>query len=256
MSNPYWPSCARTSGKSDVRRLLAHPWKLAGLAVLAVAAGVLLYQIALFLMVLWYSVVPPRMTTFMAAEQGQLRSANADAELRYQWVPYDKISANLKRAVIASEDSNFLNHSGVEWDAIRKAWEYNRRQSEKGSARRRGGSTISQQLAKNLFLSESRSYLRKGQELILTYMIETVMSKERILELYLNVAQWGEGVFGAQAAARHYFKVDAARLSAMQAARLAGMLPNPAYYDKNRNSPYLQSRTRTISQRMRQVAIP
>lgn len=239
-----------------MRRLLVSPWKLVSLAPLAVAAGVLLYQIALFLMVLWYSVMPPRMTTFMAAEQGQLRSADSDAQLRYQWVSYDQISAHLKRAVIASEDANFMTHSGVEWGAIRQAWEYNRRQSKKGSARRRGGSTISQQLAKNLFLSQSRSYLRKGQELILTYMIETVMSKERILELYLNVAQWGQGVFGAQAASRHYFKVDAAQLSAMQAARLVSMLPNPAYYDKNRNSPYLQSRTRTISQRMRQVVIP
>lgn len=237
-------------------KLAARPWKLAGMLLLAAAAGILLYQIALFLMVLWYSVMPPRLTPFMAAEQRALRAAQPDAQVRYEWVPYEQISANLKRAVIASEDANFMQHSGVEWDAIRKAWDYNRRQAEKGSARRRGGSTISQQLAKNLFLSDSRSYLRKGQELILTYMIEAVMSKERILELYLNVAQWGTGVFGAQAAARHYYKQDAARLSAVQSARLASMLPNPAYYDRRRDSPYLQSRTRTISQRMRQVAIP
>lgn len=237
-------------------RLTAHPWKLAGMIVLTAAVGVLLYQIALFLMVLWYTVVPPRLTPFMAAEQRELRAQESDARVSYEWVPYEQISPNLKRAVIASEDANFMQHSGVEWDAIRKAWDYNRRQAEKGSARRRGGSTISQQLAKNLFLSDSRSYLRKGQELILTYMIETVMSKKRILELYLNVAQWGTGVFGAQAAARHYYKQDASRISAVQAARLASMLPNPAYYDKRRDSPYLQSRTRTISQRMRQVAVP
>ncbi|HRL22482.1 monofunctional biosynthetic peptidoglycan transglycosylase [Alcaligenes sp. SDU_A2] len=236
--------------------VFTQPWKWVRLSLLALAVGVLLYQIALFLMVLWYSVMPPRLTPFMAAEQRELRASEPDARIRYEWVPYDQISTNLKRAVIASEDANFMQHTGVEWDAIRKAWDYNRRQSEKGSARRRGGSTISQQLAKNLFLSESRSYLRKGQELILTYMIEAVMSKERILELYLNVAQWGQGVFGAQAAARHYYKQDAARISAVQAARLAGMLPNPAYYDRRRDSSYLQSRTRTISQRMRQAAIP
>src|SRR5690606_22843847 len=121
---------------------------------------------------------------------------------------------------------------------IRKAWEYNRAQSRKGKSKMRGGSTITQQLAKNLFLSDSRSYLRKGQELVLTYMIEAVMSKQRILELYLNVAQWGTDVFGAQAAAHHYYQTDASRLSTRQAAQLAAMLPQPAYYDKNRQTSY------------------
>src|SRR5690606_28885948 len=163
---------------------------------------------------------------------------------------------SLKRAVIASEDSNFANHGGVEWEAIRKAWEYNRKQEARGRSKRRGGSTITQQLAKNIFLSSERSYVRKGQELILAYMIELVMSKERILELYLNVAQWGRDVFGAEAAARHYYGTSAARLSQSQAARLAAMLPNPAYYDAHRGTSYLNARTNTIQRRMRLVEIP
>src|SRR5690606_10323567 len=147
------------------------------------------------------------------------RASDPDAEIKYRWVPYENISDHLKRAVVASEDANVLDHYGVDWEAIRKAGEYNRRQAERGPSRRRGGSTITQQLAKNLFLSGSRSYVRKAQELVLTYMIETVMSKRRILELYLNVAQWGTNVFGAEAAARHYYKTGADRLGAQQAAR-------------------------------------
>lgn len=230
--------------------------KLSVIAIAVLIAGVLLYQCLLFMMVLWYRVNAPRMTPVMEAQLQTLRVQAPDAEINYQWVPYDKISNNLKRAVIASEDANFLSHDGIEWDAIRQAWEYNRQQAAQGSDRRRGGSTISQQLAKNLFLSNSRSYFRKGQELILTYMIEAAMSKERILELYLNIAQWGTHTFGAQAAAEHYYRGTAAQLTAPQAARLAAMLPNPSYYDKRRDSPYLQSRTRTISARLRQVPLP
>lgn len=230
--------------------------KLILLAMAAAIAGILLYQCMLFMMVLWYRVNAPRMTPVMQAQLQSLRVESPDAELNYQWVPYDKISNNLKRAVIASEDANFLNHDGIEWDAIRQAWEYNRQQAAQGSDRRRGGSTISQQLAKNLFLSNSRNYFRKGQELILTYMIEAAMSKERILELYLNIAQWGTHTFGAQAAAQHYYRGNAAQLSVPQAAKLAAMLPNPSYYDKRRDSPYLQSRIRTISARLRQVTLP
>jgi len=158
--------------------------------------------------------------------------------------------------VVASEDSNFTEHDGIEWDAIRKAWEYNQRQEEAGRSKMRGGSTITQQLAKNLFLSSSRSYIRKGQELVLTYMIEHVMTKERILELYLNVAEWGVGVFGAQAAAKHYYNTSAANLSASQSARLAAMLPNPRFYDSHRNSNYLNSRVGVLTRRMQMVDIP
>lgn len=222
----------------------------------AAAALFLLYQVGLFLLVLWYGFFNPSSTAIMQQTLRELRRDNPEAQLKHEWVPYEQISTHLKRAVVASEDSNFINHSGVEWQDIRRAWEYNRKQAAIGGNAMRGGSTISQQLAKNLFLSNSRSYVRKGQELVITYMIELTMSKERILELYLNSAQWGVDVFGAQAAARHYYKIDAARLGATHSARLASMLPRPAFYDRNGNTAYLKSRTSTIQQRMRLVAVP
>ncbi|MCZ4328420.1 monofunctional biosynthetic peptidoglycan transglycosylase [Castellaniella denitrificans] len=225
-------------------------------ALLAALCAAFLYQIGLLGMVVWFNFRDPSNTPVMQDTLNTLRAEDPQARLAHEWVPYDRISANLKRAVIASEDSGFVDHDGVEWDAIRKAWRYNQRQADLGRARRRGGSTITQQLAKNLFLSNSRNYLRKGQELILTYMIEAVMSKRRILELYLNVAQWGTATFGAQAAARHYFHTDASRLSSSQAARLASMLPNPAYYDRHGATAYLQSHAATVRARMPQVAVP
>ena len=203
-----------------------------------------------------YNYQNPGSSAVMREELSRLQDGNPDFRLKYEWVPYDKINRSLKLAVVASEDSNFTEHDGVEWDAIRKAWEYNQKQEAAGRSKMRGGSTITQQLAKNLFLSSSRSYLRKGQELVLTYMIEHVMSKERILELYLNVAEWGVGVFGAQAAAKHYFNVPAASLGAAQSARLAAMLPNPRFYDSHRNSNYLNSRVYTLTRRMQMVDIP
>lgn len=230
--------------------------KVIGVALLAAFAATLLYQFGLFIMVLWLSVRNPGSSAFMDATLAELRLSNPKAELKYQWTPYENISKSLKRAVVASEDANFTDHEGVEWEAIRKAWEYNQRQADKGKSKMRGGSTITQQLAKNLFLSRSRSYWRKGQELILTYMIEFVMTKRRILELYVNIAQWGGNVFGAEAAARHYYGVSAAQLSQYQAAQLAAMLPNPVYYESHRKTSYLRSRTGTIQKRMRMVAIP
>lgn len=230
--------------------------RVLAVVLLTAFAGVLLYQLGLFFMVLWLSIRNPSSSAFMDATKVALRSENSKAQIKYDWVAYKSINATLKQAVIASEDANFVEHEGIEWAAIRKAWEYNRAQARKGKAKMRGGSTITQQLAKNLFLSDSRSYLRKGQELVLTYMIEAVMSKQRILELYLNVAQWGSDVFGAQAAARHYYKIDASHLSSYQAAQLAAMLPRPAYYDKNRQTSYLRSRTATLQKRMRMVSVP
>jgi monofunctional biosynthetic peptidoglycan transglycosylase len=230
--------------------------KVVGVTFLFGLVLFLLYQFGLLVMVLWLNFRNPGSTAFMDATLSQLRTTNPDAGIKYQWVPYDHINNTLKRAVVASEDSRFLDHQGVEWDAIRKAWEYNQRQEARGKTRRRGGSTITQQLAKNLFLSSSRSYLRKAQELVLAYMIEYVMTKRRILELYLNVAQWGTDVFGAEAAARHYFKVSASRLSAAQAAQLAAMLPNPAYYDEKGKTSYLRARSGTIQKRMHLVDIP
>lgn len=207
-------------------------------------------------MVVWYNFRNPTTSAFMRETLIELRATNPDARLVHDWVPYAGISNNLKRAVIASEDSTFVENDGVNWDAIHDAWLYNQRQKRRGSDRRRGGSTITQQLAKNLFLSSSRTYLRKGQELILAYMINAIMSKRRILELYLNLAQWGDNLFGAQAAARRYYHIDAARLSPRQAAQLAVMLPDPDYFGDHRSSSYLQRRTNVIEQRMRLVDIP
>lgn len=186
----------------------------------------------------------------------ELRREDPNATIRYGWVDYDQISNHLKKAVISSEDANFFEHSGVEWEAIRQAWNYNKQQASQGSNKRRGGSTLTQQLAKNLFLSNKRSYSRKIQELIISVMIEKVMPKQRILELYLNVAQWSSRDFGAQAAAKHYFNTTASQLNTAQAARLAAMLPNPIFYDRAGNTAYLQRRTYTITQRMRLITLP
>lgn len=226
------------------------------IVLLSAAVLVLLYQVGVLLLVVFYGFYNPSSTAIMQQTLRELRRESPDAQLRHEWVPYDQISTHLKRAVVASEDANFLNHSGVEWQDIKRAWEYNRKQAASGGNAMRGGSTISQQLAKNLFLSNSRSYLRKAQELIITYMIELTMSKKRILELYLNFAQWGVNVFGAQAAAQHYYQGQASQLGPGQSARLASMLPRPAYYDRNGDTRYLRSRTATIQKRMRLVQVP
>jgi len=226
------------------------------LILFLIAAVLLVYQAGLFLSVLWYSSHNPTETAFMRSTLNALREQDPGAELQHTWVDYDQISDHLKRAVIASEDANFASHGGVEWDAIRQAWEYNRAQSEQERSRLRGGSTITQQLAKNLYLSGERSYLRKAQELLLSFMLESAMSKQRILELYLNTAQWGTNIFGAESASRHYFQRSAAALSPIQAAQLAAMLPRPAYYHRAGVTAYLRNRTNTIAQRARLVQVP
>lgn len=212
----------------------------------------LLLQIYFFLQICWWINHNPDSTSFMRTQLSSLQEKNENAKLKHVWVPYAKISKNLKRAIIASEDSNFSEHEGVDWDALEVAF---RKNAKKGKVVA-GGSTITQQLAKNLFLSGSRSYLRKGQELIITYMLETVMDKERIFEIYLNSVEWGVGVFGAEAAARHYYGVSANNLGASQAAKMAVMLPNPRFFDKNRNTSYLRNRTALILRRMGSAELP
>jgi len=213
---------------------------------------VVLVQVYFFAMVCWYNWSNPSMTSMMRQQLASLREKNPNARLEHVWVPYNRISDNLKRAVIASEDANFAEHDGVDWEALEKAYERNNKRHKVVG----GGSTITQQLAKNLFLSGSRNYLRKGQELVIAYMLEAVMDKERILEIYLNVVEFGRGVFGAEAAARHYYRASAARLDAAQAARLAVMLPNPRYYDAHRQTGYLARRTGVILRRMRAAELP
>lgn len=194
----------------------------------------------------------PEQTAFMHAELQRLQHARPTARLQHQWVPYAQIAANLKHAVIASEDARFLEHEGVDWEAVEEAYRVNRKLGRPV----RGGSTISQQLAKNLFLSGERSYLRKSEELLITYMIELSWSKRRILEVYLNVVEWGDGVFGAESAARLYFGVGAGQLAPEQAARLAAFLPSPKRYGKIRVGPYLDGRTEDILHWMPESQIP
>ncbi|MDD2833406.1 MAG: monofunctional biosynthetic peptidoglycan transglycosylase [Methylotenera sp.] len=213
---------------------------------------VLLYQVWIFLHVCWWVKFNPASSALMQARLAVMQDENPDAKLKYQWVDYTKISIHLKRAVIASEDAKFLEHQGFDWDGIQLAYEKNLKKGKIVA----GGSTISQQLAKNLFLSTKRTPWRKAQEAVITLMLEKMMPKRRILEIYLNVIEWGNGVFGAEAAARHYFKTSAARLNAYQAARLAAMVPNPRFYDKHQNTRYLSRRTATIQARMYQVQIP
>jgi monofunctional biosynthetic peptidoglycan transglycosylase len=188
----------------------------------------------------------------MSSRLEQLREKDPNAGLKQVWAGYARISSNLKRAIIAAEDMKFVDHEGFDWEGIQRAIEKNQK---KGKAVA-GGSTITQQLAKNLFLSGERSYVRKGQEAVITLMLEAILDKQRILEIYLNIAEWGVGVFGAEAASRHYFGVSAAVLNAEQAARLAAMLPRPQFYDRNRGSAYLAGYSATILARMPQAQLP
>ena len=212
----------------------------------------LAWQLWLLGWVLLWKWVDPGTTRFMDIRLAELREKNPQARLKQQWVPYARISPHLKRAIIASEDAKFVDHEGFDWDGIQKALEKNQKRGRFVA----GGSTISQQLAKNLFLTPTKSYFRKAEEAIITLMLETLWSKQRIFEVYLNVIEWGNGVFGAEAAAHHYHGVTAAQLGAEQAARLAGMVPNPRFYDRNRNAPGLGRKTAIILARMPSAEVP
>lgn len=191
-------------------------------------------------------------TAFMRSEQMRLLFQKGHFGLEHDWMDYSDISDNLKRAVITSEDAGFVDHDGVDWNAIEVA----RKKNDKAGKAVAGGSTISMQLTKNLFLSSNKSYLRKAEEIGMTYAMEIILPKEQILEIYLNSVEWGEGVFGAQAAAQHYFKTNANKLTPQQAAKLAVMLPAPKKYDLERKNPYLARRANVILKRMRAAQIP
>ena len=194
----------------------------------------------------------PHTTSFMRNGLERLRSRNPMARLQQRWVPYEQISAHLKRAVIAAEDQRFLDHEGFDVEAIQEAFEKNVR----GGRIRHGASTISQQLARNLFLSPRRTYLRKAQEAVITMMIEQVLSKRRILEIYLNVIEWGDGIYGAEAAAQHYYGETAADLEPEEAARLAAMIPSPRFYTRDPSTPYLEQRTEILLDQMEYARVP
>jgi monofunctional biosynthetic peptidoglycan transglycosylase len=215
---------------------------------------VMLLAMQLYFLVLcgWYRGHNPGTTGFMRESLDTARQTEPNVRMQQIWMPLNRISENLQSAVITSEDARFVEHEGVDWDAVEKAYQNNKKRGKKI----KGGSTITQQLAKNLFLSGERSYLRKGQELIITYMLEFCLSKARILELYLNVVEWGNGIFGAEAAAQHYYGVPAARLSAEQSARLAAMLPEPRRFDRDRNSPYIARRAAQLEHWMPDAELP
>ena len=230
---------------------MARRWLLRT-ALLALAA-LFAYESWIFAHVVWWVKHNPPTTAFI---QEYLDDSSAmprhPPPLQQHWITYGRISPELKRAVIASEDARFVEHHGFDWEGIRVAMRKNLRRGRTVA----GGSTITQQLAKNLFLSPERSYVRKAQEAFITVMLEATMSKRRILDLYLNVVEWGEGIYGAQAAARHYFGIDAAALNAWQSALLASMLPNPRYFGRHLDSEYLQAQARDTLDDMEHVRVP
>ena len=250
-----------------------HLWRIGALLLVSALA----LQVYFLARVALMRVVDPQSTSFQRSEAWRLLVTQGRIPWRQQWVDYDAISNSLKRAVIASEDAGFSEHSGVEWDALERAWERNQRAEARAArlnerraavaktaatarrpatARLVGGSTITQQLAKNLFLAGERNFARKGQEMLIAFMLEATLPKRRILEIYLNNVEWGEGIFGAEAAARHYHRSSAARLGANAAARLAVMLPAPKRFEKRPNSAYVSGRAATVQARMGAVDLP
>lgn len=226
-------------------------WRLTETLLKWLLLLLLFYQLWIFFHVLMWRWVNPGETSFMEIRLEELRQKNPAATLKHQWVDYEKISTNLKRAVVAAEDDRFMDHHGFDLRGIKKALEKNERRGRSVA----GGSSITQQLAKNLFLSPSRSYVRKLEEAIIALMIELLWDKRRILEVYLNVVEWGNGVFGAEAAARHYYKVSAASIGPSAAARMAVMLPNPRKYEKAMPAWVVRHAAR-VQARMRHSQIP
>lgn len=231
---------------------MSFVWRWTVRLILLGLCGLLLVQFWFLVHVWYWESHNPDETAFMRGRLEKLQEKDPKARLQHRWVPYNAISNHLKRAIIAAEDGKFTTHAGFDWEAIQKAHEKNRKKGRIVS----GGSTITQQLAKNLFLSGERVWWRKVQEAIVTVMIETMWSKRRILEVYLNVIEWGNGVFGAEAAARHHFGVSAAQLTPEQAARLAGMVPSPRRYVAGRDTAYLAQRADVILARMNSAALP
>ena len=213
---------------------------------------IVVYQLWIFLHICWWVNHNPSTSAFMEDRLEVLQADNPDAILKHRWVDYKNISPNLKRALIAAEDAKFVDHEGFDWEGIQKAYAKNLKKGKVVA----GGSTISQQLAKNLFLSTKRTPWRKAEEIMITVMLEETMSKRRIFEIYLNVIEWGNGIFGAEAAAKYYYHTSAKNLSAEQAAKLAAMVPNPRYYDKHRQAKGLIRKTGIIEARMNSAEIP
>lgn len=252
-------------------------FRLAGLLIVSLLA----LQFFFFIKIVLMHVISPQSTSFQRSEAWRIVINQGELPWRQSWVNYSDMSTGIKQAVIASEDGDFVNHDGVEWDAIESAWNKNAKAEERAAQRSKrlqskrkngvntvnatktdkpvkiiGGSTITQQLAKNLFLSGERNFVRKGQEFVITQFLELTLSKRKILAIYLNNVEWGEGVFGVEAAAQHYFRKPAKQLSSYESARLAVMLPRPKYFENQSGSSYLAGRASSIVARMPDSELP
>ena len=250
--------------------------KVARQLFLLCISAVFTLQLFFLMKICWMSIVPTQSSSFQRSETWRIIENYGSLKWQQKWITYSTISSHLKRAVIAAEDADFIYHGGVEWDAIKQAWLKNSKAVELAEQRAQrnanalgnskqkpirapkiiGGSTITQQLAKNIFLSGERTFFRKAQEFVLTVLIEFILSKQQILEIYLNNVEWGEGIYGAEAAAQHYFKKSAMLLNEYEAAKLAVMLPRPKFYERNLSSSYLMNRTATIVARLSDAEIP
>jgi monofunctional biosynthetic peptidoglycan transglycosylase len=227
-------------------------WKLIWRLLAVLFLIFIAYQAWIAAQIAWWIDHNPASSAFMEDRLEVLQNKNPKAKLKHYWVSYSQISDHLKRALIAAEDAKFVDHEGFDWEGIQKAY-------EKNMARGRivaGGSTISQQLAKNMFLSTRRTPWRKAEEVIITMMLEAMMDKQRIFDIYLNTIEWGNGIFGAEAASQHYYQTNASQLSPLQAASLAAMVPNPRYYDKHREAGGLLRKTEFILSNMEYADIP
>lgn len=253
--------------KLKMRRIFR--WLFIG--ILGVIVGIVAYEAILLLRVYWLRSSNPSSTSLIDTRVKEARNKGQQPRREQVWVPLERISPNLQRAVLAGEDTNFTAHRGFDYEAIQKAWEHAHREAAREAKRegedddwlpnipefKRGASTISQQLAKNLYLSSQRSFVRKGQEAIVTIMLERMLTKRRILEIYLNVIEWGDGIYGAEAAAQRYFRKSASSLSATEAAYLSAMIPNPrTVFNPQTNPRRVARRQRIILRGMPYVKLP
>ncbi len=246
-------------------------FRLIFLTSLGIFSVLVLYQLLMLIRVVRLRHQNPATTSLIEARLKEAQERNQQPHREQSWVSLDRISPNLQRAVLAGEDTNFATHNGFDYQAIQKAWDQAQREGEKEAKKegedddwipnlpdfKRGASTITQQLAKNLYLSSQRSFIRKGEEAIITVCLEHSLTKRRILELYLNLIEWGEGIYGAEAASQHYFHKPAASLNASEAAFLSAMIPNPrTVFNPQVNPRRVARRQRIIARGMPYVKIP
>ncbi|HEV7746745.1 MAG TPA: transglycosylase domain-containing protein [Pyrinomonadaceae bacterium] len=250
-----------------MRRIIKYSLRV----FLGILIGLILYEAIMFIRVWRLRGTNPASTSLIDARADEDEAKGQQPKREQAWVTLDKISPNLQRAVLAGEDTNFFTHHGFDYEALQKAWDEGMREATKEAKKegedddwlptlpdfKRGASTISQQLAKNLYLSSRRSFFRKGQEALLTIFLERTLTKPRILEIYLNVIEWGDGIYGAEAAAQHYFHKPASTLSASEAAYLSAMIPNPrTVFNPQVNPRRVSRRQRIILRGMAHVRIP